>query len=260
MMALVMLLSAVQIALAKEEVAYTGTVAGGSLHMRKEPSPSGKVIQTYKSGTKVDILENDGTWCKVQIGKKTGYMMAQYLKIEANYPHLGWGKTQNDGTILNFYERPDAESKIIDKQLSGMALELVEKSGDWYRVRTGNFFAYVMANLISPQDGEFVPGLSGNPQSAVTAASLANEKKDIGNPLSFTGDAGAAFEMDIHYPDLDFPAADEMISAWIRDIRTLFEADHQANHANESAKLTVEYSTKNWMIATAALRCLRNTP
>ena len=244
MMALVMLLSAVQIALAKEEVAYTGTIAGGSLHMRKEPSPSGKVIQTYKSGTKVDILENDGTWCKVQIGKKTGYMMAQYLKIEANYPHLGWGKTQNDGTILNFYERPDAESKIIDKQLSGMALELVEKSGDWYRVRTGNFFAYVKANLISPQDGEFVPGLSGNPQSAVTAASLANEKKDIGNPLSFTGDAGAAFEMDIHYPDLDFPAADEMISAWIRDIRTLFEADHQANHANESAKLTVEYSTK----------------
>ena len=43
-MALVMLLSAVQIALAKEEVAYTGTVAGGSLHMRKEPSPSGKVV------------------------------------------------------------------------------------------------------------------------------------------------------------------------------------------------------------------------
>ena len=74
MMALVLLLSTVQIALAKEEVAYTGTVAGGSLHMRKEPSPSGKVIQTYKSGTKVDILENDGTWCKVQIGEKTGYL------------------------------------------------------------------------------------------------------------------------------------------------------------------------------------------
>ena len=33
MMALVMLLSAVQIALAKEEVAYTGTIAGGSLYM-----------------------------------------------------------------------------------------------------------------------------------------------------------------------------------------------------------------------------------
>ena len=62
-----------------EEITYTGTVTGGSLHLRKEPDSSSKVIQTYKSGTQVEILENDGTWCKVQVGKNTGYMMTQYL-------------------------------------------------------------------------------------------------------------------------------------------------------------------------------------
>ena len=41
-----------------EKITYTGTVTGGSLHLRREPDSSGKVIQTYKSGTQVEILEN----------------------------------------------------------------------------------------------------------------------------------------------------------------------------------------------------------
>ena len=33
---------------ADEKITYTGTVTGGSLHLRKEPSPNGKVVDTYK--------------------------------------------------------------------------------------------------------------------------------------------------------------------------------------------------------------------
>ena len=65
-----------------EEITYTGVVNTKSLHLRKEPNASAKVLNTYARGKEVTILENDGTWCLVQIGTKTtGYMMTKYLML-----------------------------------------------------------------------------------------------------------------------------------------------------------------------------------
>ena len=143
---------------AAEEITYTGTVTGGSLHLRKEPDSSAKVIQTYKSGTQVEILENDGTWCKVQVGKNTGYMMTQYLAIKANYPHLGWGKTADDGTVLNFRGGAGSTFPIVYKAMSGCSFELVEEAGAWYRVRIADQFGYIEKNKVTPIDGDFEMG------------------------------------------------------------------------------------------------------
>lgn len=52
-----------------------------NLKLRKEPSTAGKVLDTYKKGTPVTILEIDGDWCKVEIGGRTGYMMREYISI-----------------------------------------------------------------------------------------------------------------------------------------------------------------------------------
>ena len=54
-----LLLAALPLALG-EEIAYTGTVTGGKLHLRKTPAANGKIINTYNQGTQVEILENDG--------------------------------------------------------------------------------------------------------------------------------------------------------------------------------------------------------
>ena len=132
---------------AADEITYTGTVTGGSLHLRKEPDSSAKVIQTYKSGTQVEILENDGTWCKVTVGKNTGYMMTQYLDIKANYPHLGWGRTAADGTVLNFRVGAGTTFPIVYKAMSGCSFELVEEAGSWYRVRIKDQFGYIEKKL-----------------------------------------------------------------------------------------------------------------
>lgn len=62
---------------AEETQAHTLT----SLKLRKEPDASAKVLDTYKKGTGVTILEWGETWCHVQIGKRSGYMMTEYLEI-----------------------------------------------------------------------------------------------------------------------------------------------------------------------------------
>lgn len=238
--AAVLLLAAVQTAGAREEVAYTGTVTGGSLHMRREPSPSGKVIQTYKAGTEVEILENDGTWCKVQKGNKTGYMMAQYLTIAANYPHLGWGKTADDGTILNLREGPGENEPIIEKMMSGAAFELVAESGAWYRVRMGKYFAYIEKEKITRMDGEYALGLSADASGALSAADFADAPREMGSPMTLSRSEGD-FTYSISYPDLDMPLADARLNAWVQESIALFEGDCALNHAGRAGRLEVIY-------------------
>ena len=52
-----------------------------SLKLRQKPSASAKVIDTYKKGTEATVLEWGEDWCRVQIGKRIGYMMTEYLDI-----------------------------------------------------------------------------------------------------------------------------------------------------------------------------------
>lgn len=75
--AMMLVIAAITSAFAASDTAVTLT----SLKLRKEPSASAKVLDTYKKGTEVTVLELDGEWCKVRVGKHTGYMMKEYLDI-----------------------------------------------------------------------------------------------------------------------------------------------------------------------------------
>ena len=68
------------------EGAVGTAVTRSSLKLRQEPNTSAKVLDTYKKGTEVVLLEAGEAWCHVQIGKRTGYMMTEYLEITLNAP------------------------------------------------------------------------------------------------------------------------------------------------------------------------------
>lgn len=224
-----------------EEISYTGTVKESSLHLRKTPSATGKVINSYKKGTKVDVLENDGTWCKVQIGKRTGYMMSAHLDIQANYPHIGWGKTKDDGTVLNLRKEAKASSDVVFKAMSGGTYELISESGKWYRVRAGKVFGYLEKSAVTPIQGNFTLGFSSQAdRDSVTVTQLRTAAREIGNPMTRSQEKGD-FTYEISYPDLGNEAADQKITQWIDGLQTLFEKDLKKNHAGSKGHLTVEY-------------------
>ena len=228
-----------------EEITYTGTVKGGSLHLRKEPDSSAKVIQTYKSGTQVEILENDGTWCRVQVGKNTGYMMTQYLDIKANYPHLGWGKTASDGTVLNFRGGAGNTFPIVYKAMSGCSFELVEEAGAWYRVRIGDQFGYVEKSKVTPVDGDYEMGFSlTDDKEAVNAAILYSALREYGSAKSMVKSEGD-FTYSLTYPETGTAEADSQLSSWVQETLRLFQEDFSQNHPGETGKYTVEYQSLN---------------
>lgn len=223
------------------QISYTGTVNTASLHLRKTPSATGKVLNTYKQGTQVQILENDGTWCKVQVGKRTGYMMAAYLDIKANYPHIGWGKTSNDGTVLNVRTDADASSTILYKAMSGGMFELIAEKGDWYEVRVGEIFGYLPKTAVTKADGDFALGFSSEAdRESVTVNQLHSAIREVGSPMTMRHEEGD-FTYVITYPDLGIEPADAAIYRWVQDIHALFEEDWKQHHTGTPATLTVEY-------------------
>ena len=58
----------------------TWYVAGpGKLNLRKEASKSSTSLGQYEPGTAMKVLKKEGDWYKVEVGGKTGWVMAEYL-------------------------------------------------------------------------------------------------------------------------------------------------------------------------------------
>ncbi len=242
-LALILLLGALPARAAENEIAYTGTVTSSSLHLRKSPNASATVLNTYKKGTQVTVLENDGEWCKVQIGKRTGYMMTQYLDITANYTHLAWGKTPDDGTVLSIRGGAGKTFPIIAMGMSGGVYELIEEMEGWYKIRLGERFGYIEKAKVQRFEGDFALGFKApDAGGALSAAYMYSALREAGSQLTMSKTEGD-FTYSIAYPSLDIPAADQKMSAWVKDRIAVFEKDFQENHLGAQGSFTVEYQS-----------------
>lgn len=228
----------------EEKISYTGTVVGGSLHMRDAPSSDGKVVTTYKAGTKVEILENDGVWCRVQVGNKTGYMMTQYLEIKANYTHVGWVQTKRDGQIVNVRAAADPQAAVVYKALGGAAFETVAEEKDGFiKVRVGDGFGYLPAAGTEKLTGDYLQDISADPAEEITPESLRSAPREVGTPTTIALSDGD-FSYSVTYPSLEgWDHANGEISRWAQEAIALFQQDHAENHAGEKADFTVEYQS-----------------
>lgn len=225
---------------AGEEITYTGTVTGGKLNLRQGNSADSKSLGSYKEGSTVTVLENDGTWCKVQAGNKTGYMMTQYLQITANYTHLDWVESKNDGTILTLRNEADLESPILMQVLSGVKAERIEEKDNFSRIRIGNTFGWVESRLLTPIEGTFETLMTGTgtPEHFDITA-LENQSRDVGSTRMRQKEGD--FPYDFQYPVLRIAEADERIDAWLSDTLKLFQQDFETNHPGETGNYTVRY-------------------
>ena len=223
-----------------EDITYTGTVRGGKLNMRQSNSSDSKSLGSFKTGTKVTVLENDGTWCKVQSGNKIGYMLTEYLLIEANYTHMDWVETENDGTILTLREKADGESAILLQVMSGVKAERIATDGGYSRIRVGHVFGWVETKKVKPVTGQFETLLtSEDHQYAFDFASLAKAPREAGSPRMRQRETGLPYEM--NYPNTRIQPVDEKIQAWMNDTLEMFEQDWTENHAGEEGFYRVDY-------------------
>ena len=58
-----------------------GKVTAKSLNVRQSASTSSPVIDALKLGQKVEVLSLDGSWAKIRVNSKTGFVSKTYLKL-----------------------------------------------------------------------------------------------------------------------------------------------------------------------------------
>lgn len=66
---------------------YPGQVTGGTVNLRKKPDAKSSSLARYRSGTKLDILEDGEVFCKVKMSDgRIGYMMKEFIEASNGFP------------------------------------------------------------------------------------------------------------------------------------------------------------------------------
>lgn len=120
---------------AMAETADSALVKGGALNLREEASLSAKVLGQFPTGTLVEITEHGEEWHKVEVGGKSGYMMAKFLNT-AESSVTATVRT-NTGIGLNMREEPSTDSPIITSVKNGGSVTVTQKGSNWCRVKVG---------------------------------------------------------------------------------------------------------------------------
>jgi len=114
------------------DAADSALVRGGSLNLRQTPSLSAKVLGQVPVGTLVEIVEAGSEWHKVEVGGKSGYMMAKYLN--SGETAMTAVVRTNTGIGLNLREEPEMDGAIITSARNGAQVVVLQKGRDWCRV------------------------------------------------------------------------------------------------------------------------------
>ncbi len=109
------------------------------LNLRATASLEAKVLDYYRNGVKVTILNAGSTWHKVQVEDgKIGYMMAKFLKVTdetaAVQPFQAKVVNVNGGSYVNFRKAGSLSADIISRVDVGSTVTVIEHGTDWCKV------------------------------------------------------------------------------------------------------------------------------
>ena len=140
------LLLAVSALAAEGDIAVgAGATTGSSLRMRAEASTSSSIITTLDKNVAVAVLDDtlDG-WYKVSVDGKTGYMMAQYLKVTADVVSgTATVINPNGNSYVNFRSGASLNAGVLRTVPVGTTINVLEKTTDWTKAEIDGQVGYI---------------------------------------------------------------------------------------------------------------------
>lgn len=128
-----------------------------TLNLRTEPD--GTVINSYAAGRIVKFLGKEGSWYKVLVGGREGYMSSDYLQevpYEAGMENEVETEPQTEAPAPIYktlkgacYLRAETskESQILGTYMAGTTVQFLEDVGGWYRVSVDGMTGYMGAQF-----------------------------------------------------------------------------------------------------------------
>jgi len=127
------------------------TANGGNLNMRAAPSMAARVVQSFKPGQQVEVLQRGDGWHQVRVAGVTGYMRAEFLSIGGGTASSGkYGIVNNPRPtqVLNLRELPSLNARVLAYYYNGKQVEILSSSGDWHRVRVNGTTGYMLKRFV----------------------------------------------------------------------------------------------------------------
>ena len=126
------------VGLAKADGSGTATVNADCLYVREGPGTDHKVVGELNQGDSVKVLENDGSWAKIDNGNGLqGYCSCTFLEI-ANMPVSAGKAGTVNADVLNVRHEGNGGSEVLFTILEGTQVTVLDDSGDWVQVQTSD--------------------------------------------------------------------------------------------------------------------------
>ena len=127
----------------------TNPGANQVLLLRETASTDARVLGYYRNGTQVSILGESGSFYKVNVAGKTGYMMKKYITLNASSSALPAAPFKaelinpNGNAIVNFRTAPGLGASIIKAHKVGTEITVLETGDVWCKAEIDGVTGYV---------------------------------------------------------------------------------------------------------------------
>ncbi|HDK7160545.1 TPA: SH3 domain-containing protein [Clostridium botulinum] len=142
------------------------------LNVRSSANLSSNIIGSLKHGSSVSILGKTGSWYKIKYDSKTAYVSSSYISssndsnsssdTSSTSTSKGTVKLSSTSSSLNLRENPSLSSKVLGGLSHGSSVDILDKTGSWYKVKYGSKIGYVSSQFITTSNS------SNNSGSSVT--------------------------------------------------------------------------------------------
>ncbi|WP_151682005.1 SH3 domain-containing protein, partial [Weizmannia acidilactici] len=149
---------------------------GSHLLLRQKASTNSAILASLSRGTSVKVLSTSGSWAKVTVSSKTGYVHADYLSsskvsTSGSTSSSSAAKTVtkyvnvDPGSSLNMRTSPSTSASIITKLASGTVVQVLSEANGWAKVTAFGKTGYVSAQYLSSAEPLQGKSISKNYQS-----------------------------------------------------------------------------------------------
>lgn len=106
-----------------------------NLNLRKTADANGSVVNQFNQGDPMTVLEKEGDWYKVSYDNTVGYVNKEFVDFQYNI--------YIDGNDINMRKGATTESEVVTTLDNATIVTVLNKAGEWYKVRYDGQIGYV---------------------------------------------------------------------------------------------------------------------
>ena len=189
-----------------DTIAYVTSRNGLNVRLRSGPGKGYSILASYAPGTKCTVLSAGSNWCRIQIGRLTGYMMTEFLTTSSIatprpvQPEISGEQvyvTSRNGQGVNLRSGPGKDYPSIGFYSVGTSAVMITRGSTWSLIQIGNRYGYMMTQFLTttqqedpytlPATGAYVVSANGksvNLRSSPSTAGAVIKSFKVGTRLT----------------------------------------------------------------------------